>query len=254
MNFKNFAYSTVATAPIPATSGLTLVVAAGEGAKFPSGSFYATVWPIGNTPSTTNAEIVLVTNIATDTFTITRAQESTTARTIIAGDQIAQTITAATINSLLQVPHACISDSTTQTITNTTQAQSVLFDTDEEKYLITHSTVTNSDRIYIDTAGTHRILISAIADLASGTNQSLNMWLEVDGVNVPRSNTIVLISGTAEQTLAVEFMYEFTAGQYFRVMMSGSSTGVRILATGTQTSPTRPACPSIILTVNRVST
>ena len=32
---KNFAYSTIATAPTPATSGTTLVVQAGEGALFP---------------------------------------------------------------------------------------------------------------------------------------------------------------------------------------------------------------------------
>jgi len=97
MEYKNFAYSTVATAPVPATSGTSLVVAASGGAKFPSGSFYATVWPVGAMPSTTNAEIVLVTNISTDTFTITRQQESTSARTIIVGDQISATVTAATI-------------------------------------------------------------------------------------------------------------------------------------------------------------
>jgi hypothetical protein len=90
---KNFAYSTVATAPVPAASGLTLVVFAGDGAKFPSVSFNATVWPANTQPTTANAEIVRVTNIATDTFTITRAQESSAARSIVVGDQIAATIT-----------------------------------------------------------------------------------------------------------------------------------------------------------------
>lgn len=91
---KNFAYSTVATAPSPATTGTSLVVAAGDGAKFPAVPFNLTIWPAGALPTAANAEIVRVTAIATDTLTISRAQESTTARTVIIGDQIAQTFSA----------------------------------------------------------------------------------------------------------------------------------------------------------------
>lgn len=97
---KNFAYSTVATAPSPATSGTSLVVAAADGAKFPAVPFNATIWPAGARPSTTNAEIVRVTNIATDTFTITRTQESTSARSVIIGDQIAATETVKTFTDI----------------------------------------------------------------------------------------------------------------------------------------------------------
>lgn len=90
---KNFAYSTVATAPSPAASGTSLVVQAGDGTKFPAVPFNATLWPVSSQPTTTNAEIVRVTGIATDTFTIVRAQESSSARTVVVGDQIAATIT-----------------------------------------------------------------------------------------------------------------------------------------------------------------
>jgi hypothetical protein len=94
---KNFAYSLVATAPSPATSGTSLVVTTGDGAKFPTPPFNATVWATGVQPSTTNAEIVRVTGISTDTLTIVRAQETNAggpaARTIVVGDQIAETIT-----------------------------------------------------------------------------------------------------------------------------------------------------------------
>jgi hypothetical protein len=97
---KNFAQSTVATAPSPATSGTSLVVASGGGASFPAAPFDATVWPAGTQPTNANAEIVRVTNIATDTFTIARAQEGSSARTIGVGDQIAATITAKTITDI----------------------------------------------------------------------------------------------------------------------------------------------------------
>jgi hypothetical protein len=96
----NFAYSTVATAPSPATSGTSLVVASGQGALFPTPPFNATIWPTGAQPLSTNAEIVRVTNISTDTLTITRAEEGTTARSIVVGDQIAASITAKTFTDL----------------------------------------------------------------------------------------------------------------------------------------------------------
>lgn len=94
---KNFGYSTVLTAPSPATSGTSLVVQSGEGAKFPAVPFNATIWPVSTQSLTSNAEIVTVTAIATDTLTIVRAQEGTTARTVIVGDQIVNTVTSETV-------------------------------------------------------------------------------------------------------------------------------------------------------------
>ena len=79
-----------------------MVVTASEGALFPTVPFNATVWPTGVQPLTTNAEIVRVTAISTDTFTITRAQESSTARSIVVGDQIAATISAKTLTDVEQ--------------------------------------------------------------------------------------------------------------------------------------------------------
>jgi len=97
---KNFAYSTVLTAPSPATSGTVLVVASGAGASFPTAPFNCTIWPTGINPTIANAEIVRVTVKSTDTFTITRSQEGSSARTIIVGDQIANTITVKTFTDI----------------------------------------------------------------------------------------------------------------------------------------------------------
>lgn len=96
----NFAYSTVATAPSPATTGTSLVVAAATGALFPAVPFNATIWPTGLQPLSTNAEIVRVIARTTDTLTIMRAQESSTVRTVIVGDQIAATVTARTMTDV----------------------------------------------------------------------------------------------------------------------------------------------------------
>lgn len=99
---KNFAYSLVATAPSPDTTGTSLTVTTGESTRFPDAPFNAVVWPAGTIPLPTNAEIVRVTamNTSTDVLTISRHSESTTARAIVVGDQIAAAITAQTLTDI----------------------------------------------------------------------------------------------------------------------------------------------------------
>ena len=112
-SLKNFAYSLVATAPSPATSGTSLVVTAGQGSYFPTTPFDATIWPSGSQPTNTNAEIVRVTNVSTDTFTITRAQYGTTAQSITVGYQIAQTVDANLLNQLAPLTGATFTGNVT---------------------------------------------------------------------------------------------------------------------------------------------
>ena len=99
---SNFGYSTVAVAPSPADSGTTLEIEAGEGALFTAAApFNATVWPANELPLSTNAEIVRVTSKGTgDDWTIVRAQENSTAKSIAVGYQIALTITKKVITDI----------------------------------------------------------------------------------------------------------------------------------------------------------
>jgi len=97
---KNFTISTVATAPDPATTGTTLDVPSGKGSLFAEDEV-ALIFPDGEQPDITNAEIVLVTDVTADTLTITREQEGTTARTVVVGDIIFQQISAGNWNDLI---------------------------------------------------------------------------------------------------------------------------------------------------------
>jgi hypothetical protein len=96
-NHANAAYSTVAVAPATPTAGTSLTVQTGDGAKFPIPPFNAPVWPAGVQPLTTNYEIVRVTAVAGDVFTIVRntttENNNSNNRTILVGDQIADAIT-----------------------------------------------------------------------------------------------------------------------------------------------------------------
>lgn len=95
---KNFAITTIANPPTPPTSGVSLTVL--DATVFPTTPFNAVIWPIGQTPTKGNAEIVRVTTIVSNTLTISRTQEGSVARNITAGDQIGANITVKTVTDL----------------------------------------------------------------------------------------------------------------------------------------------------------
>jgi hypothetical protein len=81
-NAKNFAKVTVSTGYDAVAT--TIVLTTGHGAKLPTAPFNAVWWnatDFGDPADDPNAEIIRVTNISTDTLTVTRAQESTSAAT-----------------------------------------------------------------------------------------------------------------------------------------------------------------------------
>lgn len=116
---KNLAYSAVATAPSPATSGTSLVLSAGAGSLFPVAPFNVVCWPSGGaTASQSNAEIVRVTAISTDTLTIIRAQEGSTAQSIGVGWQVALTATAKALTDIEAAVNATLGGSLSGTLPN----------------------------------------------------------------------------------------------------------------------------------------
>jgi hypothetical protein len=122
----NFATSTVATAPSPADSGTSLVVASGEGARFDAANDHnAIVCPASEQPTPANAEIVRVTAVSTDTLTITRQQESTAARSIVVGDRIFAGPTAKTFADVDTQINAAASFSVTAHSADTTDVHGI---------------------------------------------------------------------------------------------------------------------------------
>jgi hypothetical protein len=94
---KNNAYSTLASTITDVATSISL--AAGTGSRFPviSGGdyFYATLIDTSN-----NLEVVKVTARSTDTLTVVRAQDGTTARAYSSGSRIELRITAALIQDI----------------------------------------------------------------------------------------------------------------------------------------------------------
>jgi len=103
---KNFARTAVAVAPSPATSGATLTVTSGHGVRLYVGT--AVLHPADAAPTPANAEVVAITDVTGDVVTITRAQESSTARTVVVGDVLTQGITAGGWDALVAASTATV--------------------------------------------------------------------------------------------------------------------------------------------------
>lgn len=108
--FTNFAYSTLATSIND--SQLSLTVAAGHGARFPAPTggdyFYVTL-----ESALLVREIVKVTARSTDTFTIVRAQDNTTAAAFSAGDSVALRLNAAALTGITAAATVALQSLTT---------------------------------------------------------------------------------------------------------------------------------------------
>ncbi len=101
--YVNGAYSVVALAPSPnpATS-TSMTLSVGDGALFPDpasvGPYDISIWPSGAVyrggSGSGHGEICTVTAKSVDTLTIVRGAQSSTARVVIAGDQVAYTVSA----------------------------------------------------------------------------------------------------------------------------------------------------------------
>jgi hypothetical protein len=91
----DLAVSAVAVAPSPALSGTTFTVTAGQGARFPNPGtqgYDLVAWALGTMPDPTNAEILRVTGLTGDVFTVAARPYAVTNngnRAILVGDLVA---------------------------------------------------------------------------------------------------------------------------------------------------------------------
>lgn len=170
----NFASGIVATAPSPATSGTTVVLSAGQGARFPQpstdGAFNLTLVPNGTAAENffTAAEIVRCTARTTDTLTITRAQESTTARSVAAGWLVVLTPTAKFASDTVALPRPALATVYGSTFPSVLRPAA----TDAAEYSwVADGT---SDESEINAA------ISAVASVGAGKVQVLGEFISID--------------------------------------------------------------------------
>ena len=139
----------------------------------------------------------------------------------------------------------------TQSALSTTAAYSMSADTTT---LSNGITVVDGCKFTVVSAGTYNLQFSAqVESSQGGSPELLDIWLSKNGNNVDYSNTqLSLNSNNGKIVAAWNFVESLNAGGYFELKWSVSSTAIQLVTTGTHANPTRPAVPSVIVTVTQV--
>jgi len=109
-------------------------------------------------------------------------------------------------------------------------------------------------RITVANAGVYNIQFSAQLDKTDSSDDLVNIWFSKNGTNIANSNTQVTVMGNGGKYLASwNYVLTLAANDYIQIMLQSPDTHMRVIASGTQTNPARPAVPSSIVTVTQVA-
>lgn len=113
--------------------------------------------------------------------------------------------------------------------------------------------VSNSNRIVAGTAGIYMFVSTIQINKSQGsTTEEVFFWIRQNGVDIP--DTAYKESIKAEPVLSTaNWQLKMNAGDYFQLMWSSSDIHVQLVSYAAGTTPTKPAIPSVILTVSQVS-
>jgi hypothetical protein len=112
-------------------------------------------------------------------------------------------------------------------------------------------------RITVDNTGEYNIQFSAQLGNTANSVVDFDIWFAYTGSNVANSNTNVTLNKVAGSNgrlvAAWNYMTPIRANDYVEIMWSCNAATGQLQAAGTQTSPTRPAIPSAIVTITQVA-
>ena len=221
---------------------------------------FRTLPPFGGDQRQT-AEIVrgIMDGKTNNTGTLTLATGGATTTTLddrrIGGDSVilfAPTSAAAFADS---VPYGAFQDSTDQTAANTTTAYPITFNTTDFSNGVTLS---NSSRLNVKNAGLYNLQFSIQLKNTTNDSHDVDIWFRKNGTNIANSNSRFhpparKSSGDPSHIIAaLNFFIDMAANDYVEIVWRTADVGVSIEHYGTSTSPTRPAVPSVIATMNLI--
>ena len=156
----------------------------------------------------------------------------------------------------LNNPYGAFQDSTDQTAANTTTAYAITFDTTDYTNGVTLS---NSSRLNVAQAGIYNIQFSIQFKNTTNDGQDVDVWFRKNGTNISNSNSRFHVvarksSGDPSHLIAaLNLFVSLATNDYVELMWRPTDVGVSLEHFATSSSPTRPAVPSVIATVQFVS-
>jgi len=114
-------------------------------------------------------------------------------------------------------------------------------------------TMVSGSQITFAEAGIYTLISTMQYQETGGGTATITGWLRKNGVDVADSATDLKLRGNGDRDLyAINYFVSASAGDYVEFCWSSNDVDTEILYIAPRTSPTRPAVPSVITTVNRV--
>jgi hypothetical protein len=153
-------------------------------------------------------------------------------------------------------PYGAFQDSTDQTAASTTTAYAMTFDTTDFSNGVYLS---NSSRMNVRNAGIYNVQFSVQLQNTDNAQNTVDIWFRKNGTNITASNSMFTVPARKSASIyghliaAINYFVELAANDYVEIVWRTESTLVSIEQLPTQTSPTRPATPSVIATMQYVA-
>jgi hypothetical protein len=152
------------------------------------------------------------------------------------------------------IPYGSFYDVNDQSAASTTTAYAITFSNTD---LTNNVYLSNSSRINVRAAGKYNFQFSIQFANDDSQIQDVDVWVRKNGTDIADSNSRFSIdskhgSVKGHVIAALNLFVDLAANDYIELMWATSSTLVIIEQIPTQTSPTRPATPSVIATMQFV--
>ena len=119
-------------------------------------------------------------------------------------------------------------------------------------------TLASGTRLTVPVTGTYNIQFSAQLENVENAQQIATIWFRVNGIDVAKSATNVTVPARKSNNIygygvaSWNIFLDLTAGQYVEIMWLPEIASLTLQALPAGTTPTYPAIPSVIATVNQV--
>lgn len=145
---------------------------------------------------------------------------------------------------------------TTQNVASTTTAYVISINSVQYENSVR---LTTTNQIYFEFPGIYNVHFSVQLQNTVDTVQDVDIWFRKNGTDIPNSNNKFglaprkSVGEPYNLTAAADLVVQIAGEDYLELVWRSSNTGTGIVAYGANTSPTRPAIPSVSTTVTFVS-
>jgi hypothetical protein len=153
-------------------------------------------------------------------------------------------------------PYGAFQDSTDQTAASTTVAYPITFDTTDFSNGVYLS---DSSRMNVRNSGIYNLQFSLQLENQDNVQHDVDIWFRKNGTNITASNSKFTVPARKSASIfghviaAINYFVELAANDYVEIVWRTESTDVSLEQTPTESSPTRPATPSVIATMQYVA-